>query len=150
MKPSKMWEKYLDTSGKNKAIAYESWHFSNNEEDANELAELTRTRVKRATASLHKVYSFENEPIPKVGEFSVVTNWQDEAICIIQVEKVEILPFRTITEEHEKIEGEGDMSLEYWRKAHIKFFNEEANKMGIQFTEDLLVVFERFKVVYPV
>ena len=150
MKPSEMWEKYLEVSGKDKDTAYESWHFCNNEEDANELAELTRLGVKKATASLHKVYGFENEPIPKVGEMSVVTNWQGEAVCVIQVEKVEILPFREITEEHARIEGEGDKSLEYWREAHIKFFKEEAREMGIQFTEDLLVVFERFKMVYPV
>jgi len=48
------------------------------------------------------------------------------------------------------IEGEGDKSLEYWRRGHINFFTEETKELGIEFNEELEVIFETFQVVYPV
>lgn len=149
MKITKMWENYIDISGKDKKTPFQSWHFCNNEADANELAELTRLGIKRATASLYKYYVLENEPVPKAGDLIVITNWNKEAVCIIEIEKVEILLFKDITEEHAWIEGEGDKSLEYWRKGHINFFTQETQALGIEFNEDIEVVFETFKVVYP-
>lgn len=46
-------------------------------------------------------------------------------------------------------EGEGDMSLEYWRKIHRVFFTEELKDLEKEFTEDMMVVCEEFEVVYP-
>ncbi|MBP2027719.1 uncharacterized protein YhfF [Acetoanaerobium pronyense] len=149
MTVKEMWEEYIEFSGKDKDTPYQAWHFCNNEKDANELAELTRSGVKRATASLLKSYEYENEPVPKVGDINIIINWEGEPICIIENEKVEILPFKDITKEHAEIEGEGDKSLEYWREGHLKFFGEETKDMGIEFNEDMEVVFQIFKVVYP-
>ncbi len=150
MTVKEMWDKYISISGKSINTPYESWHFCNNEADANELAKLTLLGIKRATASLYKSFEAENEPIPKIGDLIVITNWDSEAVCIIEVKKVEILPFKDITKEHAKIEGEGDKSLEYWRRGHINFFTEETKELGIEFNEELEVIFETFQVVYPV
>lgn len=150
MTVKEMWDKYISISGKPINTPYESWHFCNNEADANELAKLTLLGIKRATASLYKSFEAENEPIPKIGDLIVITNWNSEAVCIIEVKKVEILPFKDITKEHAQIEGEGDKSLEYWRRGHINFFTEETKELGIEFNEELEVIFETFQVVYPV
>ena len=150
MTVKEMWDKYISISGKPINTPYESWHFCNNEADANELAKLTLLGIKRATASLYKSFEAENEPIPKIGDLIVITNWDSEAVCIIEVKKVEILPFKDITKEHAQIEGEGDKSLEYWRRGHINFFTEETKELGIEFNEELEVIFETFQVVYPV
>ncbi|WP_347452046.1 ASCH domain-containing protein [Acetoanaerobium noterae] len=150
MTVKEMWDKYISISGKSINTPYESWHFCNNEADANELAKLTLLGIKRATASLYKSFEAENEPIPKIGDLIVITNWDSEAVCIIEVKKVEILPFKDITKEHAQIEGEGDKSLEYWRRGHINFFTEETKELGIEFNEELEVIFETFQVVYPV
>lgn len=150
MTVKEMWDKYISISEKSINTPYESWHFCNNEADANELAKLTLLGIKRATASLYKSFEAENEPIPKIGDLIVITNWNSEAVCIIEVKKVEILPFKDITKEHAQIEGEGDKSLEYWRRGHINFFTEETKELGIEFNEELEVIFETFQVVYPV
>ena len=92
MTVKEMWDKYISISGKSINTPYESWHFCNNEADANELAKLTLLGIKRATASLYKSFEAENEPIPKIGDLIVITNWNSEAVCIIEVKKVEILP----------------------------------------------------------
>lgn len=147
-----MWKEYLKSIGQDPvgtSLTYESWHFCDNEEDANELAQLVLEGTKRATASLYQSYEFENEELPKEGNHIVVTDWDGIARCIIKSIKVTILPFGDVTEDQARIEGEGDKSLKYWREGHIGFFTRECQAMGLEFNEDMLVVFQEFKVVYP-
>jgi len=72
----------------------------------------------------------------------------DNAICIIQTEKVTVVPFDEVTAEHAYKEGEGDKSLGLWRKVHEKFFTECLNEAGLKFTPKMKVVCEEFSVVY--
>ena len=148
MTVKEMWERYRKEAGISEDTPYDSWHFCNNEKDANELAELTKKGIKRGTAGMLKSYEADDEPIPKAGNYIVITDWKGKGVCIIQVEKVEVLPFGDITEEHAIIEGEGDKSLKYWREGHQKFFSQEAEELGIEFNEEIEVVFETFKVVF--
>lgn len=146
-----MWALYLETIGEtpeNTKKNYEAWHFCNNEKDANELAQLTKAGIKQATAGLLKAYEFDHDPIPKLGDLHIITDWNNNATCIIQVKDVEILPFKDITERHAAIEGEGDGSLEYWREGHLRFFKMDAESMNLEFTEDMEVVFMIFDVVF--
>jgi len=147
----KMWKKYLSTLGENindTGKTYESWYFCNNEKDANELAALVKKGIKKATASLHCLYKIENEPIPKVGDYVIITNWKGIAQCIIQITNINIIPFKEITEEFAAKEGEGDKTLSFWRKVHQKFFAMELKEHSKIFSEDMLVVCEEFEVVY--
>lgn len=90
----------------------------------------------------------ENEELPKVGSYSIITNWDGIAECIIKTKKVTVLPFNEVDEELAEIEGEGDKTLEYWQKVHIDFFTAELRELGMQFASDSLVVFEEFEVIY--
>jgi len=148
----KMWDAYLNHIGDdtvNTDKSYTSWHFCNDEENCNELAELVKIGQKKATASAVRSYEFEGEELPKVGDHSIITNWEGEAQFIIKTSRIDIVPFREVTEEFAATEGEGDGSLEYWRDAHIYFFKEEFEEIGEEFTEDALTVCERFEVVFP-
>ena len=53
-----------------------------------------------------------------------------------------ICKFNEVTKEHAYEEGEGDRSLEYWRKAHKEFFSQYED-----FSEEDNVLCEKFKVV---
>jgi len=44
-------------------------------------------------------------------------------------------------------EGEGDLSYEYWWNAHKKFFTIELAEFGLEFSEDMLGICERFELV---
>lgn len=149
MKVDAMWKAFLQESGRDHETPYESWHFCDDESSANELAQLTIRGIKQATASLHDIYAAEDQPIPKPGDLSVITNWNGDAVCIIETRSVEVLPFRAVTEDHARKEGEGDGSLAYWQEAHREFFTREAKDVDLTFTEESLVVFETFSVVYP-
>lgn len=125
---------------------YEAWAFG---DDPDTLAELVRTGVKTATASAYPLYELEGEELPQVGEYSVILNSKDEAVCIIRTSKVFVTPYRDVTPEQAYKEGEGDRSLAYWRCVHEAFFSREMAQAGLTFTEDMGVVCEEFEVVYP-
>lgn len=146
-----MWKKYLSTIGENinnTGKNYESWYFCNNEKDANELAGLVKKGIKEATASLHCLYEIENELIPEVGDYVVITNWKGIAQSIIQITNINIIPFKDVMEEFAAKEGEGDKTLSFWRKVHRKFFTLGLKEYSKKFSEDMLVVCEEFEVVY--
>lgn len=144
------WFRYLKSINEDinsTSLKYTSWYFGN-EKIANELADLVLLGVKKATTSLYYFYEIENEELPKSGDLSVITDFSGNAKCIIKTNSIKIIPFNKVSEHFAFKEGEGDKSLEYWRNAHIKFFNEELSELGMKFSEEMLVVCEEFELVY--
>jgi uncharacterized protein YhfF len=141
MKPHELWALFSPDP----SIPYEAWKFG---AVPDKLAQLVLDGTKQATASLHQLYIETGENIPQVGQYSVILNSKDEAVCIIQATNVQILPFQDVTEEMAFIEGEGDKSLRYWKEVHWAFFQEEAASIGKTFTSDMLVIFETFQLVF--
>jgi uncharacterized protein YhfF len=147
----KLWQDFLEAAGDNEATTekkYTAWHFCDNEKDADELADLVIQGIKRATASLFLAYETEREDLPKVGDYSIITDWAGRARCIIQTVRIEIVPFGKVTPEFAATEGEGDKSLKYWRGAHWAYFSREMKELGMEPSEDMMVVCEEFKVAY--
>ena len=124
---------------------YEAWAFG---DAPDKLAALVLTGQKTATASAWPVYAVEEEPVPQAGDYSVILDSHDEAVCIIQTTQVQILPFLQVPAEHAWKEGEGDRSLAYWREVHEEFFIGEMEEAGLTFTEEMPVVCEEFEVVF--
>ncbi|MCT8156514.1 ASCH domain-containing protein, partial [Klebsiella aerogenes] len=55
---------------------------------------------------------------------------------------LQLVRFCDINEEFARKEGEGDLSLEYWKKEHQRFFIREGH-----FSEDMELIAEEFEVV---
>ena len=144
-----MWKNYLKSVGKETSDKnFEAWHFEATEEGANKLAELVLSGKKRATAGLVCAYDYDNDPYPKVGDLNIITDWYGEAKCVIKTTNVKTLKFNEITEELAAKEGEGDLSLDYWKKKHEKFFKMDCEEIGEEFTEDIPFFFIEFEIVY--
>ena len=58
-----------------------------------------------------------------------------------------LVPFNEISKEHAYKEGEGDKSLDYWKRVHEDFFSKCLNEVRLKFTPDMKVVCEEFVVV---
>ncbi|EXG88298.1 hypothetical protein K413DRAFT_5215 [Clostridium sp. ASBs410] len=144
MNAEQMWGKFV-LKNQIEGTEYQSWAFG---AVPDELAELVLKGIKTGTASAYPIYEAENEALPKVGDYSVILDSKDEAVCIIKTTKVSIVPFREVSEDHAGKEGEGDGSLEYWRKVHVEFFSKEMSEIGKIFDEDMPVVCEEFELVY--
>ena len=147
-----MWRAYLAAGGQSSPQPLPQpphWHFCDNEQDANECARLVLAGRKRATSP--SLWSFESrgEPIPQVGELHVVTNWNGEAECVIRTTAVRIVPFDQVGEEHAAAEGEGDGTLESWRRVHWDYYHRELEGTGFHPRNDMPIVCEYFECVYP-
>jgi uncharacterized protein YhfF len=108
-----MWRAYLRSLGENSTTTdktFTAWHFCDNAQDAHELAALVKAGYKRATASAYWAYEDNREPLPTIGDYSVIINWEGEAQCIIRTTSVEIVPFNEVTADFARAEGEGDHS----------------------------------------
>lgn len=142
------WNRFLEKTSRNKNTTYmDVFYFELTEKVSNELLDLVLKGQKRATASSYSSYKIEGIPLPKKGDLSIVTNFQGVPKCVIQTKEVSIIPFKEITYDICKREGEDD-TLESWQKGHIKFFTEEGKLLGYEFCRNMLVVFEDFEVVY--
>lgn len=125
---------------------YEAWAYG---ADPDALAELTRAGIKTATASAGVWYEGGEEPLPRAGEYSVILDSRDEAVCVIRTTRVYTVPFDQVGAEQAYREGEGDRSLDYWRRAHEDFFRAELEEAGLEFSPSMPVVCEEFEVVWP-
>ncbi len=125
---------------------YEAWAFG---EAPDRLASLVRDGIKTATCSAYDLYEAENESLPAVGDYSVILNSQDEAVCIIRTTRVSVLEFDHVSAEHAWKEGEGDRSLAYWREVHEDFLRRELAAVNRSFNAQTKVVCEEFERVYP-
>ena len=109
--------------------------------EADYLAELVLMGQKTATSSAFDLYAVGNEPLPKENELSVILDSKENAICIIETTKVEVIPFKEVSE--------GDRGLTYWQEIHENLFSNWLEEVGLHFSQDSLVVLEEFRVVYP-
>ena len=150
MNSNELWKEFKRKNGIASNVNYlASFHFELTEKWANILLDLVLKGIKRATSSSLKSYEIENERIPEAGDYSIIEDWAGNARCVIKTTNVRIIPFKDITYDICKLEGEDD-SLESWRKGHIKFFQEDGKELGYEFSEDLDIIFEEFEVVYKV
>lgn len=139
MTAEEMWKK-SGLTGK-----YDAWSFG---DDADLLANLVKDGIKTATCSAYCFYEMENEALPEPGGYNIILDAGDQAVCITRTVKVYVTPFSQVTADHAYREGEGDRSLAYWRDVHKKFFTEELEAAGMEFSEDIKLVCEEFDLVY--
>ncbi len=123
---------------------YEAWAFGG---DPDGLLALVLAGTKTATSSAYDAYG-PDEPLPRVGDYSVILDSREAARCILRTTRVYLCPYEQVPAEHAWKEGEGDRSLAHWRGVHEPFFTGELAAVGLPFAEDRLVVCEEFRVVY--
>ena len=145
------WQAYLASlpeGSESPPSSYEAWSFCDNEEAANELGDLVKAGTKTATCSLVWAYEAENEELPKVGDLSIITNWDGEPLCIIETTEVQVKAFNEVDEKFAYDEGEGDRSLTYWRKVHWNVCSRECSAIGRESAETMPLLCERFCVIF--
>jgi uncharacterized protein YhfF len=124
-----------------------AWSFGANEEQADALLALVLDGTKTATAGALWDYENDGDELPEVGSLSIILDGRGHPRALIEVTAIEVVPFDEVDEEHARLEGEGDLSLEFWREVHQQFFTEVATH-DHGFQPDMPVVCERFRVVY--
>lgn len=118
-----------------------AWQIGDSPELANALADLVIKGLK--TASCGSLASYQQEEFaPRIGSYNIILNGEDVPVCVIRLVSMRLVRFCDVTAEFARKEGEGDLSLAYWRKEHQRFFTREG-----YFAEDMELIAEEFEVV---
>ena len=146
MTAREMFERYCTVRGADASAPYTVWPFGG---APDKLAALVTAGIKTATASAYELFGEPgSETMPRVGDINVITDSRERPVCVIRTVELNVVPFRDVTPQHARMEGEGDGSLAYWRQVHRDFFTDELAAAGRAFSEDMPVLCERFEVVY--
>jgi len=111
------------------------------------LLSLIRQGRKRAGTALLWAMEAEGDTMPEAGQIEIVVDHLNQPALITRITGVEVVPFQDVTAEYAALEGEGDLSLSYWRAAHWAFFSRECERIARQPSEAMPVVCCVFEVL---
>ncbi len=145
------WERFLaglpsDSPYYAKTYIAEGW--GDSPEMADELGALIAQGTKTATCSSLWEWEAERSPIPQTGLVTIVIDGRGESLCIVETVEVTVRKYNEVDADFAREEGEGDLSLNYWREAHRNFFSRTLPKIGKEFSDEMPLVCERFRVIY--
>jgi uncharacterized protein YhfF len=115
---------------------------------SNELTGLIKSGRKRAGTGLLWAYESDGEPIAKAGDIEIVVDHRNRPVLITRIVSSEVIAFNEVSAEYAAIEGEGDGSLEYWRKGHGNFFSRECRRIGREPMQTMPVICNVFEVLH--
>jgi uncharacterized protein YhfF len=140
------WKGYLSKLPKNhvhRFLVPKTCSLGNSAEMANKLGTLVVRGIKSATCSRYLGDNILND-----AGLSIILDGKQNPLCLIEIYEITVRRYCEIDEEWAASEGEGDRSLDYWRNAHWKFFSQEAEIVGYELSEAMLLSCERFRVLY--
>jgi len=138
----------LPTNSQYHSMQYVAEGWGDSPKMADELGALITQGIKTGTCSALWEWEAEGNPIPQKGLITIVLNGKDEPLCIVETTDVFIRKYNEVDADFARAEGEGDFSLKYWRAAHKRFFSRTLPKIGREFSEEMPLVCERFKVIF--
>ena len=142
------WNKFIKETGRSEEdrcagdLSFEAKGFV-----GDELITLVLTNRKKAFFTSWATYTIDQEPLPVSGELYVVLDRAGNARCVIETQSVEIVPFNEVTWEMAQLEGE-DENLGAWKERKQEYLEDEGAVLGFEFTPDIKLVFQTFKVIY--
>jgi uncharacterized protein YhfF len=101
------------------------------------LNDLVLTGRKQATAGRLAEYEAEGEQFEQPGERLVLVDDDLRRLAVVEVDRVEVVPFGEVPWEFAAAENEGDTSIEEWREGHRRFWREAD---GVDVADDEPVV----------
>ena len=111
------------------------------------LLALIREGPKRAGTSLLWSLQAEGEALPEPGQIEIVVDHHNHPALVTRVTDVSIVAFDAVTAAYAAIEGEGDGSLDYWRRGHWAYFSRECQRLGREPSLSMPVVCSVFELL---
>lgn len=142
------WNKFLSETGRNSEekcsgdLFFEAKGFL-----GTELISLVLSEKKTAFFSSFASFHIDNEPLPISGELYIVVDRENTPQCVIELTDVNVIPFNEVTWRMAQKEGE-DENLEQWKEKKQEYLEEEGDILGFEFSPDIKLVFQVFRVIY--
>jgi uncharacterized protein YhfF len=146
-----LWSAYADTRTGPVPPEEEPWigRFGDSAALADQLLDLVLAGTKRATAGLVADHAHESEPLPRVGGHWVVCDGAGRPRCVLRTVELRLGPLDSVDDAFAWDEGEDDRTRASWLREHERYFRRTLSARGREWSDDLEVVFERFRVVWP-
>ena len=141
-------EKHLSRVGVPLGEGFRFDHFGNTANLAAELGALVASGRKTATAAYDDVYSHYKIERPQMGDTEIICDFAGSLLAVIEISDLRVIPFEEVGADHARLEGEGDRSLEHWRRIHREYFEAEGEAIGVPFSDGSLILCQRFRLVY--
>ena len=142
------WNKFIADTGRSEDDRCAGdLHFQTEKFRSDQLISLILADKKTAFFTSWATYSIDQEPLPVSGELYVVLDRSNTPRCVIETQSVEVVPFNEVTWEMARLEGE-DEDLGQWKERKQEYLEDEGAILGFDFTPDIKLVFQTFKVVY--
>ncbi len=118
------------------------WHFGDSPKLADELVQLVLSGIKTATCCSKNSFQreYERGEAPCAGSYNIILDGTGQPVCVIQTVRLQGIRFCEMTRELASKEGEGDLSLEYWKEGYKRYFEREGT-----YSEEMELVFEEFE-----
>lgn len=142
------WNRFLQSTGRSEDercagdLAFEAGGFV-----GDELVTLLLAGKKTAFFTSWASYAIDQEPLPVSGELYVVLDRGGKARCVVETQEVQVVPFNEVTWSMAEKEGE-DENLGAWKSKKQEYLEDEGAVLGFDFTPDIKLVYQTFKVVY--
>jgi uncharacterized protein YhfF len=103
---------------------------------------------KTTTSGLLWGWEAEGLRLPEPGEYSVVLNADGVPVCVTETVEATIRAFNEVDEQFAYDYGEGERTLEWWRKALWNYYAADCARNGWEPSPEMPLVCQRFRVVY--
>ncbi|WP_396048481.1 ASCH domain-containing protein [Cellulomonas sp. P22] len=131
------------------AVPPQAWSFGDSPRLADELLAHVLDGEKRACSTAVWELEHAGEPMPAVGELSILLDGAGHPRGLIRTTVVRIAAFEDVDAAFAAAEGEDDRTLESWRREHEKYWRRVAETTGgPEFTPDMPLVLEEFELLY--
>ena len=132
----------------------EHWGFVDPGQLRDELTHALLDGRKTATSSLRVEYGDDGDPLPRVGERSVVVDSHNRPVAIIETVSSSVVRLADVPDDHARAEGEGYEDTVGYRRSHEEFWRanldelrREAGSPSFDINDDTEVVLEQFRLV---
>ncbi|MGB3722139.1 MAG: ASCH domain-containing protein [Pacificimonas sp.] len=142
-----LWTRYRALHPDTPAALPLVYHFCDNEKDADICAALVASGRKRATATSLVELEMAGDPLPRTGDLAIITTYAGQAVALIRTTSVETRRFADVDEDFARREGEGDLTLDWWRDAHRAYYRRVLAGSAYVVDDDLGIACEGFEVV---
>lgn len=127
----------------------DAFAFGDTADLADGLANLVLKGIKTATSMLMLELEIEDRTLWEVGDKSIVLASTGIPVCVIETTQLEVKPFSSVNARFVYDYGEGDRSLDWWNTCMKHYYFNLVSKLHKQPSEDMLLICERFRVVFP-
>jgi uncharacterized protein YhfF/nicotinamidase-related amidase len=124
------------------------WSFGDSQEQADNLVGLVLAGHKTGTATALPELTDTGDPLPRVGELSILLDGAGRPRALVRTTSVDVVPFDEVGAEFAASEGEDDGSLASWREGHGRYFGRVLGEG--RFSASTPIVCERFELLHPV